>query len=127
MNIKTIKNLQAKVEYILDTYPATRNSDIVLTRQIIHEYLPRYVHKGKDGSYWYHADTFYLVREDNVKRIRADLNSKGKFLPGDPNVRKARNINEQEWRKFLSYNPELRTVPETAENVQKKVLQPPMI
>lgn len=56
-------------------------------------------------------DLYELPKEDNVKRIRATIqNQKNQFLPTDEVIRKKRQIKEEEWRKYLGYNPELRTV-----------------
>lgn len=119
-----LKNLKAKVEYILKVYPQTRNSDVLLTRQILHTYESKYIHKGKDGKWWYREECFNLVREDNVKRLRATIQNnltRPRYLPSSPTVRRFRNINEETWRKFLSYNPELREVVED-EKVKQEIL-----
>jgi len=109
--VKSIKELKIKVERILRDFPSARNSDVYLTQMIIYSYCHSQVKKDKHGRYWFSADSFYMVREDNVKRIRAYIqNVQGRFLPDDLKVRKQRNIDEEAWRKFLGYNPELKEV-----------------
>jgi hypothetical protein len=102
-----IKELKHKVEWVLEHHPKTRNSDVLLTIKIWELYYERFLIKDATGYLVKLRDILELPREDNVKRIRAKLNAEGKFLPNDPKVRTARGINEQEWRKFLGYNPEL--------------------
>ena len=117
-----LKNLKAKIEHILKVYPQTRNSDVLLTRQILHTYESKYIHKGKDGKWWYREECFDLVREDSVKRLRASIQNsptRPQYLPTTEIVRKARNINEETWRKYLGYNPELREVISTLKEVEK--------
>jgi hypothetical protein len=63
-----------------------------------------------DGKWFISTNALKVIREDHVKRIRAALNEKDKYLPTDPEVRKKRNINEERWRGFLGLNPELREV-----------------
>lgn len=102
-----LKNLREKVLYVLENFPATRDDDAILTFQIIFTYLrdEMITEKGK----WYISTTaLKRVREDHVKRIRADIQSgnprkqiPGKFLPQNEAVRRQRRISEEEWRKFL--------------------------
>lgn len=109
MNRQTLKDLKSKVEHILQKYPETRNSDIVLTRMVVHEYLPHYCQKIGD-IWWYHEDSLYIAREDQIKRIRAKFNEKSLYLPTNEEVLKKRRLNEETWRKQLGLNPEMRTV-----------------
>jgi len=104
-----LKNFKKVVEDILDKYPKTRNSDIMLTWYIMHLYYLEETLKH-EGRYWISYKAMSLVREDRVKRIRALLNSAGKYLPTDPEVLRQRQLKEQEVRKDLGYDPELRCV-----------------
>lgn len=93
-----LESLKGQVEYVLLNNPASRNSDIELTI-------------GVWKMFWGVEETvnirklFDLPREDNVKRIRAAFNSKGKYLPTSYEVMKQRGLNEQEWRKWMGYPP----------------------
>jgi|ETNvirnome_2_300_1030623.scaffolds.fasta_scaffold186314_1 hypothetical protein len=108
--IKSIRNLEEKVRYCLERSERARNSDVFLTQMIIWEYLRPETLKGEDGRIYFSADSGYIVREDNVKRIRARLqNEKNLYLPTEEKIRKARRINEEEWRRYLGLNPEMRT------------------
>ncbi len=112
MTTQPLKNLKAKVEFCLSRSSKARNSDVYLTQMIIYKYMPLEVQKIR-GKWWFSGRSFYMVREDNVKRIRAKFQNhptNPKYLPDDPKVRKARNINEETWRNFLGYNPELREI-----------------
>lgn len=99
------------VEYCLENYPETRNSDIKLTNKIWIEFYPEYVHT-REGKYCVDlVDLYELPKEDRVKRWRAKYqNEKGIYLPDDPEVRRKREITEEKWRKYLGYNPEMRAV-----------------
>lgn len=103
-----IKELKHKVEWTLKNHPETRNSDVVLTKKIWESYYQHFLFLDGQAKWCVRLEHMNeLPREDNVKRIRAKFNQDGKYLPDDPKVREARGINEQEWRKFLGYDPEL--------------------
>ena len=97
-----VHQLKEKVIDCLTKYPHTRNCDMWLTFAIIWRYLPEEI-KTIDNKTFISTDALKLIREDNVKRIRAKLNSEGKFLPDNPLVRAQRKINEERWLKFLGY------------------------
>ena len=105
-----MQKLSKKVEYILDKYPETRNSDILLTI-LIWTIFHRSKLKIIENDLCVPVNALYdLPREDNVKRIRAKLqNEENKYLPTHPKVRKQRGIKEEQWRRYLGYNPEMRT------------------
>ena len=113
----TIKKLADKIEYCLNHYPETRNSDIALTIKIWEIFHARFIVANKGGVKWVKlADLYSLPREDNVKRIRAKIQSPKKFmrthsyndlpryLPTERTVRRKRKINEDTWKTFLSLN-----------------------
>ncbi len=107
--LEKIKQLKVKVEHCLATYPHTRDNDAQLTFCVIYVYLPNEI-KIIDGKNYISTEALKAVREDQVKRIRARFNARGQYLSNDPEVRKQRKISEEAWRKFLDYNPEMRTV-----------------
>jgi hypothetical protein len=90
----------------------SRNSDIRLTQVIWYEYYRDFLFQDAEGKWCVRiSNMFELAREDNIKRLRAKIqNEENKFLPTDPEVRKQRKINEEKWREYLGYNPEMRTV-----------------
>lgn len=98
------------VEYCLVNFPDTRNSDIKLTNKIWIEFYPEYIKRENNRYCVDLLDLYLLPKEDTVKRIRANFNAKGKYLPDDPEIRRQRQISEEQWRLSLGYNPELRTV-----------------
>lgn len=97
-----LKNFQKVVEETLEKYRETRNDDTLLTWYIIHLYRPECCSEH-NGKYWVDYQGMKLVREDQVKRIRAKLNAEGKYLPFDPAVRRQRKISEQKWLEYLGY------------------------
>lgn len=99
------------VEVCLRNLPETRNSDITLMLAVWRRYYPQRIKTGKTGEegIWL-KDLYDLPREDNVKRIRALLNSEGKYYPTDWEVAKARGIKEDDWRGQLGYPSKADTV-----------------
>jgi hypothetical protein len=93
------------VEWCLANQPETRNSDIELTCAIWVKFFGQYIKLSKDGEYAILLkDLDRVMRQDNVKRLRAKFNADGFYLPTDPDVRKQRRIAEDLWRKKLGYN-----------------------
>ena len=100
MQVRLI-DLKNRVGSILDRYPHTRNDDMQLTFAIIWQWMPKEI-ISVEGQEYISTTALKMVREDNVKRIRAQFNKDGLFLPDNPEVRKQRRISEDEWRKFLN-------------------------
>lgn len=98
--------LRDMVETVLKDVEVTRNSDITLTVEIWKRYYPNEVlttSRGEATGIFIEA-LYRLPREDNVKRIRAKIqNEEKKYLPTDPEVRKKRSISEDEWYAYLGY------------------------
>lgn len=102
----TKTKLRDMVEERLQNDEETRNSDIKLTISVWRKYYPNYVLDTSQGdkSGIFLDALFILPREDNVKRIRAKIqNEEKKYLPTDPEVRKKRKISEEEWYDYLGY------------------------
>lgn len=125
MVYNNLKSLKQKVEYILDRHEATRNSDILLTVKIWEQFYAAHLRKLKadlgrvDDNVYSISKLVYetlldVPREDNIKRIRASIQNDPKratsqrYLPTSREVAIQRGFNEQEWRKLLGFNPELR-------------------
>lgn len=106
-----MKTLKAKIEYCLNKYPDTRNSDTKLTNAVWLEFYNDFLIIAPDGTASIRLlDLYQLPTQDDIKRWRAKFNSKGKYLPTSLEVFKKRKINEELWRSMLGYNPELRTI-----------------
>jgi len=103
--------LKKMVEYCLEKYPDTRNSDIKLTNSIWFEFYRDELIEV-DGELAVKLLHLYkLPKEDNVKRWRAKFqNEKGLYPPTDPEVLRKRQRQEEKMRDELGYNPELRKV-----------------
>ena len=111
------RDLKSQVSETLYWKPYTRNSDIDLWVEIVDKfYQPEVILFRNDLMRRVgHADEAGLLKgaianfmhdvpnQDNVKRVRAAFNSKGKFLPTNPMVAKARKMNEAWWLKQLGY------------------------
>ncbi len=100
MNKEELKTLKKKVEYCLQNYPETRNSDVGLTIKIWQEF-----YGVRDSILLY--DLYRLPREDAVKRIRAKFqNDLHLYLPTEWEIARQRKINYDVWRKVLGYYTE---------------------
>jgi len=98
--------LRDMVETVLKDVEETRNSDIKLTIAIWIKYYPDHVLNTSRGDKTgiFLESLYKLPREDNVKRIRAKIqNDEKKYLPTDPDVRRKRKISEEEWYSYLGY------------------------
>ena len=105
--MKNLKKLQDKVEYCLSNFPDSRNNDILLSLILWTKFygVKEYIH----------VDNFYkLPSQDSIKRIRAKFqspdNKNPQYLPTKISVAIKRGWQEEKWRSYLGYNPELRTV-----------------
>ena len=75
-------NLVKQIEFILNTVPESRNSDITLTTEIWKYYFPKSLVDTNFGEAVLIRDLFDLPREDNVKRVRAKIqNEERRYLP----------------------------------------------
>lgn len=105
------KDLKIKILEVLEKYPETRNSDIRLTQAIWYFYYQPIIKVIDNKQYIALKDLSELPSQDDIKRIRAKIqNDEHKFLPTNWAIAKLRKWNEEDWRRFLGYNPELRTI-----------------
>jgi hypothetical protein len=95
-------DLKGMIENVLEIEPETRNSDIALMIEIWKRYFSEYLFNTLDCAVFLN-DLYKLPREDHIKRIRADFNSRGMYLPTDPQVIKQRRINIDKWKEQLGY------------------------
>ena len=106
------RGLKQKVLYCLEKYPMTRNSDIQLTVAIWLEYHRQYVFQDERGEWCIKVKNLdKLPTQDDVKRWRAKIQNDPKhpkFVPTDSFIARMRGWKEEEWRRALSYNPEMR-------------------
>ena len=98
-----MKGFKKGVEQILKEYPETRNSDIDLT-------LTYWWVFNKDkfvqisGAYWIRAqDIRDLPREDQLSRVRRQIQEEGKYPATDEKVAKKRRQLINQVRKDLGY------------------------
>lgn len=102
MTTKKIANLHKMVSAFLRDFPDLRNDDIALQIALIRHKYPSAVRVSQvDGFEYVTIWALKRFTQDNVKRVRAKIqNEEGLYLPGDPAVRKARKIKEEEWEKW---------------------------
>ena len=98
-----MRHLKKKIEYCLQKYPETRNSDIKLTNSIWVEYYGDKLIKINDRLLVHLTDLYELPTQESVKRIRAKLNEQGLYLPTSEEVLKQRRLLEKKYR--LEYSP----------------------
>lgn len=110
MNEKKIKNLKRVVEEILAKVEATRNSDVYLTLLVWYSYYRDELKQIEDKWYVSFDALQYLPTESKIGRVRRKIQESGKYPPTDPKVAKERKWEEEEWRKAMGSNPEMRHV-----------------
>lgn len=110
MTLQRIKNLAVCVEEILAKNPATRNSDILLTLTIWHQYYREELKVENDKWYVSFDALQFLPREDHIGRVRRKIQEKGKYPPTNLEVAKKRGFEEEDWRRYVGANPEMRNV-----------------
>lgn len=110
MDGKKIKNLKRVVEELLARWPATRNSDIDLTLSLWHQYYNDDLRQIDNRWFVSFEALQYLPREDHIGRVRRKIQESGKYPPTNEQVARDRGWQEEEWRKAMGANPELRKI-----------------
>ena len=107
-----MKTLKAKVKYVLEKYPDARNSDKKMINAIWVEFYKDFLFRNENNEWCVKLLELYkMPNGDELCRIRRKIQNVDKeFLPTDPETIKHRKTKEEDWRKFLGYNPELRQV-----------------
>ena len=102
-----MKNLLYKrIKVILETFPDTRNSDILLTTTLWENYYPNKVilQESTGRKFVSIEDLYILPREDHIKRLRAKIqNEEREFLPTDLKILVERAKLSREWKDYLGY------------------------
>ena len=109
---ETSKKVMDQVLYILETYPASRNSDKLLQALLWKEFYNLRYNKEKDIYYIGVLKGKNLLSEfenlplgETIKRHRAHIqNDLLKFLPTSFEVAKQRRIKEEVIRKYYAKN-----------------------
>lgn len=124
MNDKIFKDLKDKVENILATEEATRNSDIALMISLWKKYFPEYIEISRSGREMIDTKALYdLPREDNIKRVRAQIqNVERRYLPTDLNIFIKRARLSDDWKIVLGYRTDWKS--QDWERAIKTYLQP---
>jgi len=103
---RNLKKLKYQIDHCLENYPETRNSDITLMIQVIQLFYSEILMGD-----WINIKALYkLPKHDSIKRLRAMVQNKGKWLPTKWEIAQNRHIKEEVWRDYLGFNPELRQV-----------------
>lgn len=110
-----INKLKDKVEFCLERYPETRNSDIKLTNAIwitFHKetLIPIQGQLAKEYTVKL-TDLYSLPREDHIKRIRAKIQNPnhktgypGKYPPTEEKIAIRRGWLKEYWLEKMGYN-----------------------
>lgn len=102
MDIGKLKNLKRCVEWVLDNYPETRNSDVLLTVQLWKSYCADYI---IDKEYIKLDNIKLFPREDHIGRIRRSFQEKGRYIPTDRKIFDDRKIQQEFWHSAFASNP----------------------
>lgn len=111
-------DLKYQVEDCLFRFPASRDSDIVLTQMIWINHWGQYVHLD-GGAYWIKLEDLDIVpTQDDIKRWRAKVqNDEERFVPTKWEVAKARKMKEEVWKRALGYSVDSEKVESTQEQL----------
>lgn len=100
-----IKELKSQIEYVLSVDEKTRNSDIELMIEVWKRFYPDHIRKGSNGDLGIYLQDLYKVPyQDSIKRIRAMIQSEGKYLPTKKTIAEKRRINMDMWHKAMAFN-----------------------
>lgn len=106
VTIKTLNTLTSRIEFILEKYPETRNSDLELMARLCIEFYPKF-----DRPIYNWGDFVSIMRQlptlDHVARARRKViqnHNYTKYLPTSYEVAKARGVNEDQWRAYSRQN-----------------------
>ena len=103
MTTKTLRDIKAlynQVEYCLEHFPETRNSDTTLEIKLWETFYPE--DAFKDGMIMFAPDVLYMLPHgEEVSRIRRKIqNDEKRFIPTDEYVAVKRGWKAEEWRAF---------------------------
>ena len=113
MKIKEkIRALKDKVEFVLENYPESRNSDKLLTVILWKEFYPQYINRVTIDNISKFServiklsDILFLPSQDGIKRVRAHIqNHQRRYPPTSSKVAKERGWQEHIWRQTLGYH-----------------------
>ena len=95
--LEHLPTVQKQVEFCLEHFEETRNSDKTLAKVV-------WQHYHGVGDAMLVDDIFRLPHVPTIKRIRAKLqNVDKKWLPTDPEVQVRRHQLEKDWKNHLGY------------------------
>lgn len=98
--------LKDKIIHCLKKYPEARNSDIRLTNSVWIEFNYSKIKIIDGRPYIALADLYDVPTQESVKRVRAELNSNGLYLPTSEEVLKQRRLLEVVYKeKYSPSNP----------------------
>lgn len=104
MNYREIKSLKEKVEHCLKEKLETRNSDIELTKEVWKRFYSELLYSWNEDEYFLPLKKLgKLPYQSSIKRVRAKLQSKGKYLPTNWKIARLRGVSEDEWRIAMNY------------------------
>jgi len=102
ITVQKLNNLTQRVEFILDRYPETRNSDLELQAQVCIQFYPPF-----ESAIYNWRDFVSVMRSlptlDFIARARRKVIQKNdykKYLPTIKEVAIARGINEAVWTEY---------------------------
>lgn len=97
MDEETFKTLKKQVEYVLENFEQTRNSDVKLTIFIWQEFYDV-------GEFIRLERLFEIPTQEAVKRARAKIqNTERRFPPTNWEVAEQRDWQKDVWQKALGY------------------------
>ena len=104
--VQKLNNDQRRVEYILEHYPSTRDSDVELFTMYCMNFYPQF-----EKPIFNYVDLANVMRNvisyDHVARCRRQAIQDSKYtkwLPTNPEIARRRKINYEVWKKYAIQN-----------------------
>lgn len=104
LTVQKLNNLNQRVEFVLERYPETRNSDLELQAQVCIQFYPPF-----ETAIYNWRDFVSVMRSlpslDHIARARRKVirrNNYEKYLPTVQEVAMARKYNEEVWREYMA-------------------------
>ena len=105
MKTPDIKRVSDQVEWALEIFERTRNCDIELMLEVWRNFYPEHVCYDGTEEMIFTSSLDHLPRLDHITRVRRMIQmDKGKFLPTDWKVAKARRIEMSVWKEYVLDN-----------------------
>ena len=100
-DIRKFKKLKSEVQYCLNRWKITRNSDIQLMIKVWLSFYDKKCYLAEQSGVSF-DDLSMLPQIDVISRARRKFNHKGEYLPTMKKIAEQRRINAKIWQKYMA-------------------------